>query len=169
MLFNFTITLPFEGETTLSDHALSAEELSLWIREQTDYNEIDLRDNIDQRMPIDPLKYSEIVQLAVMSPTNTLMTILAIVLSTIFVLSSLCIGGLVFLKIRTDRLIEQHNRNIRTIQIDAASSSDIPLNVIPFESNGMVVDRHGMISEEMHEAADTVVFGRHGTTRVRHR
>ena len=155
------------GEKSLSDPALTAEELSLWIKEQTDFYEIDLRDNTDQQMQVDPL--DQIIQLEALSPTNTLMTVLAIVLSTVFVLSSLCIGGLVFLKIRTDRLIDEHNRNIRTIQIDAIS--DPPMTVIPFESNGMMIDRNGLITEEMHDAADTVILGRHRRTeaRVRHR
>lgn len=164
MLFNVTLTLSFTGETP--DSGLTAEELSLWIQEQTDYNEIDLRDTTDQRMPIDPLKLNEIVILEIISPTNTLMTVLAIVMSTVFVVSTFCIGGLVFLKIRTDKLIDAHNSNMRTIQIDAAQ--EVPMTVIPFESNGLVYGPDGITTEEMHDAADTVILGQQ-RRRVRHR
>ncbi|KAE9554143.1 hypothetical protein FO519_002623 [Halicephalobus sp. NKZ332] len=163
IIFNFTITLPFENEKSPSPTPLSAEELSLLVMEQTIYNEIDLRDNTNQPMPIDPLAYDEIVKLVVQTPTNSLMTILAIVVSTVILLSSFCVGGLVILKIRTDRLIEAHNRNIRTVDIDPND----PLGVVPFESNGVII-RPTAFSKHMDKAADTVVFGQNPIT-TRHR
>ncbi|KAI6232448.1 REJ domain-containing protein [Aphelenchoides besseyi] len=153
MMFNFTITLPFSGEN--AESALSAEEIAIWIREQTIYKELEILDPQDQPMPIDELSPDDIVQLVVSAPLAPLAAILAGLVTTLCILSTLCVGGLVFVKLRTDRLIEKHNR-LRNTDV----CHTVPLPVVPYESPLMPTTLNTQEEEHLQFAADTVVFGR---------
>lgn len=122
------------------------------------YGELELTDTLGNRMLIDPLSSDSIVELRVMQESNTLMLVLAIVVSTIFLLSTLCVGGLVFVKIRTDRLIQSHNENMRAT-IDVSHTT--PITVLPYEPAEVLSVPQDEVG--LDNAADTVVFGkRHG-------
>lgn len=156
MMFNFTITLPFE---TTEENKLSAEEIADWIQEQTVFNELDLRDSQNDRMPIDVLDSdNDIIELVVVTHVTSLMVVLASVVTMICILSTFCIGGLVFVKIWTDRLIAQHNKNMQPLDI----SHSIPMAVLPFESQPLQINTMGAEEEAQFDYAnDTVVFGKH--------
>ncbi|KAI6209518.1 REJ domain-containing protein [Aphelenchoides besseyi] len=153
MMFNFTITLPFSGEN--AESALSAEEIAIWIREQTIYKELEILDPQDQPMPIDELNPDDIVQLVVSAPLAPLAAILAGLVTILCILSTLCVGGLVFVKLRTDRLIEKHNR-LRNTDV----CHTVPLPVVPYESPLMPTTLNTQEEEHLQFAADTVIFGR---------
>lgn len=61
------------------------------------------------------------------------------------------------MKIRTDRLIERHNRNIRPLDISHA----VPMTVLPFESEPLQISTMNA-EEEAHfdNATETVVFAK---------
>uniref|UniRef100_A0A915DSH7 PKD/REJ-like domain-containing protein n=1 Tax=Ditylenchus dipsaci TaxID=166011 RepID=A0A915DSH7_9BILA len=155
ILFNFTITVPFDGESVYNSSILSAEEISKWIQEQVKYCEMDLTDSREQILPVDMLTNADIIELRVLQETSTLMVCLAILVPTAFVLVTFCAGGLVFMKIRTDKLIESHNANMTTIDI----SQTTPINVMPFQSE--MDHQTNRVSDT--NASDTVVFGRRRT------
>ncbi|KAI6191662.1 Endoribonuclease [Aphelenchoides bicaudatus] len=161
MVYNFTITVPFAGETT-DESKLSAEEIADWISEQTSYGELDLRDAQNERMPIEQINPDEdIIELMVVTHITALMTVLASVVTIICVLTAFCIGGLVFVKIRTDRLIEKHNRNMRPLDISHA----VPMTVLPYESEPLHVSAMNENEEvRFQHATETVVFrkNKHG-------
>ncbi|KAI1724260.1 hypothetical protein Ddc_05481 [Ditylenchus destructor] len=162
IIFNFTITVPFDGETGANGVILAAEEISKWIQEQTHYGELDLHDSRDQSLPVDPLENGEITELRVLGPTGTLMVVVAIVVPTAFLLISFCVSGLVFMKIRTDRLIESHNSNLAKNMTTIDISQATPINVLPFQSDDG--EHNGLAHNQESKASDTVVFGRRRRT-----
>jgi hypothetical protein len=85
------------------------------------------------------------------------MVVLASTVTVICILSTFCIGGLLFVKIRTDRLIAKHNRNIEPINI----SNSIPMTVLPYESQRLQANPMNT-EEETHldYATETVVYGK---------
>uniref|UniRef100_A0A7E4VC48 Col_cuticle_N domain-containing protein n=1 Tax=Panagrellus redivivus TaxID=6233 RepID=A0A7E4VC48_PANRE len=99
------------------------------------------------------------------------MTVLGVVVAVGIVLISMITGGLVFLKLRTDRLIEEHNRNMRMVNVPVGShrpmAAQHPLpTVIPFESNRMVLGPTGIVDSGIDKAADTVFFGQPNELRM---
>lgn len=87
---------------------------------------MDIRDSHDQLLPIDPISNQNIAELRAEQPTSVLMVSLAIIISSAFLFLSVCVGGLVFVKIRTDRLIKAHNENMQTMDI----TETVPINVM---------------------------------------
>jgi len=160
--------VPFDGESAAYDESpLSAEEISILIQEmvqihfiflkfyfQTFYGELDLRDQRDQLLPVSQLSSGEIVELIVLNHTNPMTYWLGSIVGLFITLSTLLIGALVFMKIRSDRLIEQHNENMRTIDLCRSA----PINVLPMNEQ---IGRQN-------QAIDTVVFGQ-GRRRIKGR
>ncbi|CAD5234674.1 unnamed protein product [Bursaphelenchus xylophilus] len=107
VMFNFTITLPFPGEIS-EERDLSAEVISLIIQEQIEYDELQLCDSDGQPLPIDPL--TDIYQLVVAEQLNTLVVVLGVFITLTVTLGAILAGGLVVIKVRTDKLIQAHNR-----------------------------------------------------------
>ncbi|PAV58739.1 hypothetical protein WR25_10821 isoform B [Diploscapter pachys] len=104
IIYNFTVTLPFEEEP-----ALSAEEITLMLLESTKYGELTLLGEKGQPVNISPLTYDNLVELQVIKETNALVIVLSIVISTTLVIFLLFLSGAVLVKIRTDRVIEEVN------------------------------------------------------------
>ncbi|CAD5229218.1 unnamed protein product [Bursaphelenchus okinawaensis] len=108
-LFNFTITLPFPGELSeVTD--MSAEEISLIIQEQVTYDELQLYDKDGQVLSADVISNMDVYQLVVAQQLNTLVVVLGVLITVFCTLGAIFTGGLVFVKVRTDNLIQAHNR-----------------------------------------------------------
>ncbi|KAK6766532.1 hypothetical protein RB195_026057 [Necator americanus] len=109
IIFNLTITLPFEEETT----PLSAEEIAIMMMECSMYQEFDLQSNQGETLPMEKITSSDIIELIVDR-----------LISTGLALSSLYIGGAVVVKVRTDRLVEEERR--RMVRIEPAQPPPPP-------------------------------------------
>ncbi|EPB80606.1 hypothetical protein ANCCEY_00320 [Ancylostoma ceylanicum] len=120
IIFNLTITLPFEEETT----QLSAEEIALMMMECSTYQEFDLESNQGEILPVQPITSNDIVELIVDRELSTLVLVLIIVISTVLAFSSLYVGGAVVVKVRTDRLVEEERR--RMVRIEPAQPAPVP-------------------------------------------
>ncbi|VDK56492.1 unnamed protein product [Anisakis simplex] len=106
MAFNFTITVPFDGEI----NPLSAEEIAQIIIEETQYGELDLEDRQGNALPVMPATIADVTKLIPIEESNALVIAIAVVVSTFFLASSTIISFLVILKIRTERLLELKER-----------------------------------------------------------
>ncbi|KAL6722666.1 hypothetical protein Aduo_017771 [Ancylostoma duodenale] len=120
IIFNLTITLPFEEETT----QLSAEEIAVMMMECSTYQEFDLESNQGEILPVQPITNNDIVELIVNRDLSTLVLVLIIVISTVLAFSSLYVGGAVVVKVRTDRLVEEERR--RMVRIEPAQPAPVP-------------------------------------------
>ncbi|WKY17135.1 hypothetical protein Q1695_001619 [Nippostrongylus brasiliensis] len=112
ILFNLTITLPFEDELT----PLSAEEISLMLVESSKYHEFDLQSIQGETLPVQPITNNDIVELIVDRQLNTLVLVLIIVISSLLVVASLYLGGAVIVKVRTDRLVAEERNKLIQLQ-----------------------------------------------------
>ncbi|VDM39098.1 unnamed protein product [Toxocara canis] len=106
IIFNFTITVPFEQEL----NPISAEEIALIIIEDTQYGELVLEGRQGEPLPVEVATLADVTELIPTSESNTLVLVLAIVVSTFFIGSSTVVAFLVILKIRTDRLLSMRER-----------------------------------------------------------
>ncbi|VDL77991.1 unnamed protein product [Nippostrongylus brasiliensis] len=112
ILFNLTITLPFEDELT----PLSAEEISLMLVESSKYHEFDLQSIQGETLPVQPITNNDIVELIVDRQLNALVLVLIIVISSLLVVASLYLGGAVIVKVRTDRLVAEERNKLIQLQ-----------------------------------------------------
>ncbi|CEF63456.1 Hypothetical protein SRAE_1000171800 [Strongyloides ratti] len=111
IIFEFTITIPFEGEISLIGQILSAEELSQILLEQTTYNELILKDLHDEILPIKKMKQNDIIELVVLYQASPLLIILGSVIGGLLLITIFGVLGLVILKIRNDKLIAAASNN----------------------------------------------------------
>ncbi|KHJ99839.1 hypothetical protein OESDEN_00178 [Oesophagostomum dentatum] len=112
IVFNVTITLPFEEERS----PLSAEEIALMMMECSTYEEFDLQSNQGETLPVAKITSSNVVELIVNRQMSTLVLVLVIVISTVLAFTSLYVGGAVVVKVRTDRLMEEERRRMVRIE-----------------------------------------------------
>uniref|UniRef100_A0A9J2PZK7 GPS domain-containing protein n=1 Tax=Ascaris lumbricoides TaxID=6252 RepID=A0A9J2PZK7_ASCLU len=108
IVFNFTITVPFEDEV----NPLSAEEIAQIIIENTHYGNLKLEGRQGESLPVEVATLADVTELIPINESNTLVLVLTIVVSTFFVCSSTIVAFLVVLKIRTDRLLTMRERLI---------------------------------------------------------
>lgn len=127
---------------------MSAEEISLWIQEQVKYNELVLENPNKERLPIDPLTDEDIYTLVVAQKVNVLVVTLSVIVAVICILGTLCVGGLVFIKVRTDRLIESHNDEVVEMPMTIFPTEPTPISTATLSSDGSEIPM------------DTIVFRR---------
>ncbi|XGW32542.1 hypothetical protein V3C99_017247 [Haemonchus contortus] len=111
IVFNLTITLPFEGETD----PLPAEEIAIMMMECSKYEEFDLQSIQGLELAVQPITNRDIIELIVLRQLNTLSMVVIIVMSTIIGIFLLYTGGAVIVKVKTDRLIEEERRKVLRI------------------------------------------------------
>lgn len=85
-----------------------------------------MRDSNNKLLPIDLIGNQDIVELRVKKPINILMLCLAIIIFSTFLFLSVCVGGLVFVKFQTNRIIKAYNENMQSIDI----IETVPINVM---------------------------------------
>ncbi|VDK55385.1 unnamed protein product [Gongylonema pulchrum] len=105
-VFNFTVTVPFEEE----EWPISAEEISLIIKEDIEYGELNLQNQHGVLLPVQPLQWDDIIELIALPDSNTLMIVTAVIVITVFISSSIAVAFLVVLKIRNDRVLNSRER-----------------------------------------------------------
>ncbi|KAK6032817.1 hypothetical protein OSTOST_00998 [Ostertagia ostertagi] len=123
IVFNLTITLPFEGETD----PLPAEEIAMMMMECSEYQEFDLQSIQGLELPVQAITNNDIVELIVIRKFNTLVTVLVIVISTVLGLFLLYTGGAIIAKVKTDRLLEEERQKVLRITPAPPPRSSPPL------------------------------------------
>lgn len=125
---------------------------------QVEYKELILDES--HELTIEPFQNDQIIRLVIQYPTNVLAIILGILVGIVIILSTFCIGGLVFVKIQTDKLIESHNANLTTINL----RPDSPIQVKPYNEKksckNQKIDSNSSSNTSVN-VADTVVFGKY--------
>uniref|UniRef100_A0AAF5CRR6 GPS domain-containing protein n=1 Tax=Strongyloides stercoralis TaxID=6248 RepID=A0AAF5CRR6_STRER len=126
IIFQFTITIPFEGEISLIGQILSAEELSQILLEQTTYGELILKDLHDEILPIKKMKESDIIDLIVLYQASTLLIILGSIVGGLLLITIFGILGLVIIKIRNDHLVTAaRNDGVVTVNLNNMSRTTV--------------------------------------------
>uniref|UniRef100_A0A0N4ZS39 Beige/BEACH domain containing protein n=1 Tax=Parastrongyloides trichosuri TaxID=131310 RepID=A0A0N4ZS39_PARTI len=118
IIFQFTITIPFEGEISSVGKILSAEELAQIFLEQTIYGESSLKDLHDNTLTITPMTSDDITELIVLYQGSTLMTILGSVVGGLLIIIIFGSLSLVAIKIRSDHLIAINNNRVVTVNLN---------------------------------------------------
>ncbi|CAJ0935502.1 unnamed protein product, partial [Mesorhabditis belari] len=108
IVFNFTITVPFDQEID----PLSAEEISVMLIEATSYGELTLPSSTGDFLPVDALTEADIVILMVLESSNALAIGIVSGVSLTVGLATIYILGAVYVKLRTDKLIQLERERI---------------------------------------------------------
>uniref|UniRef100_A0AC35UE81 REJ domain-containing protein n=1 Tax=Rhabditophanes sp. KR3021 TaxID=114890 RepID=A0AC35UE81_9BILA len=145
IVFTFTITVPFDGETSTIGKILSAEEIGLIISEESQYGEVDIRDLSDALLPVIPINATDIIELIVAQDPTSLMIILASCCGGLIIIILIMSMGLSFLKIKTDRLISIANNRLITINLDTVQNRNNIQTIQPHPAQ-INVDRLQVVS-----------------------
>ncbi|CAJ0583972.1 unnamed protein product, partial [Mesorhabditis spiculigera] len=108
IVFNFTLTVPFDSET----EPLTAEEISVMLLESTEYGELTLTSAMGDVIALPALTQSDVVILMVLESSNALAIGIVSSISLAVGLATIYVFGAVYMKLRTDKLIQEERERV---------------------------------------------------------